>query len=577
MATESNVQAFIHKLEEGGWAKWIQTAVIVAIVVAVSVYLVISRFNGLSSSTGMEQAQIAREVARGHGFSTKMIRPVEIKPLIEKQGTFPIEGIPETFHGPLFPVFNAVLFQYVGDDWKMPESDLVYLPDRLVAIGAMICFAAGLGLNFLTLKRLFDSKLAVLTTGLCIVSSTFWKMSLTGLPQMLLFLLFAGAMYFLIRAVQNQTEGRRTTGWLALAGGFFGLMALTHALALWIFGGAVIFAALFFRPKLRDTAVMAVVFLIVYSPWLVRNQAVSGSPFGSSLYTVMGEANGDQDALLRSPSVTLRALSLGGLRVKVQSQTVAQLDGIYGHLGHILVAPFFFLSLIHLFKRADTSYLRWGLLLMWLGAVAGMSLFGVNAGDTGVNNLHLLFIPFMTAYGLAFVLVLWNRLGIHLPLARAVLLTMIFMVSAAPFVFYLLEGRSFPVQWPPYVAPYIGKLNDWVEPNEVIASDMPWATAWYADRISLWLPRTPAELVRIHDWRELQAPVAGLYLSPLTGDRKFISEIAKGEWKEWAPLVMRTTAFPAGWPFRSVLPMPVNNESVFYADSERWKADGDGN
>lgn len=32
-------------------------------------------FRGLNSEAGMEQAQIARELARGHGFQTKVIRP----------------------------------------------------------------------------------------------------------------------------------------------------------------------------------------------------------------------------------------------------------------------------------------------------------------------------------------------------------------------------------------------------------------------------------------------------------------------------------------------------------------------
>ena len=32
-------------------------------------------FRGLSSATGMEQAQLAREIARGNGYQTKVMRP----------------------------------------------------------------------------------------------------------------------------------------------------------------------------------------------------------------------------------------------------------------------------------------------------------------------------------------------------------------------------------------------------------------------------------------------------------------------------------------------------------------------
>jgi len=565
MANETSVQRFVHNLEEGGWAKWIQTAVMILAVLAVSVYLIISRFNGLSTATGMDQAQIAR----GNGFSTKFIRPIQVGTLKKTKEGFPAGNIPDTYHGPLHPAWNAALIYFAKGTWQMPETQLVYLSDRLIAIGALFWFAVGVAINFFTLRRLFDIKLAILATGLTLVSTTFWQTALTGLPQLLMFALFSGAMYALVRAVQLHAEEHSATGWLAVTAFCFGLLALTHAITIWIFLGLLVFCGLLFRPRLRDTAVMAVVFLLCYTPWLVRNYTVAGNPFGQSIYTVFYQSNGELETSLRTQDIKFTDLSMGGLRRKIQSQSIAQLDGIYGNLGHILVAPLFFIGLMHLFKRPDTSLMRWAVLSMWLFAVIGMSVIGVDAGDPGANDLNLLFVPLMAAYGLAFALVLWNRVGIHLPLARTILITAIFAVSAAPFGIYLL-GRSFPVQWPPYVAPYIAKLGEWTAPNEVIASDMPWAVAWYADRKSLWMPKSPQQLVQMNDWNELKAPVVGLYLTPITGNERFVSDIAKGEWKDWAPLVMHTTGFPPGFPFKSVIPMPIGNETIFYTDRERW-------
>ena len=107
------------------------------------------------------------------------------------------------------------------------------------------------------------------------------------------------------------------------------------------------------------------------------------------------------------------------------------------------------------------------------------------------NQLHLLFMPIMTCYGLAFLLVLWNRFDVQMPLARLAFITLLFLICSFPMInTVLLSGRKPKIQWPPYVPPYIALLNKWMSPEEITASDMPWAVAWYADRRSVWLPDT---------------------------------------------------------------------------------------
>jgi hypothetical protein len=95
-ATEMAIQDFVHKLEEGGWAKWIRLAVLVTSVAFV-IHLWMfkeSGFRGLSDEKAMEQAQIAREIARGNGFSTKMIRPAALWQFESNKGGFPVKTPP---------------------------------------------------------------------------------------------------------------------------------------------------------------------------------------------------------------------------------------------------------------------------------------------------------------------------------------------------------------------------------------------------------------------------------------------------------------------------------------------------
>src|SRR5205823_14597408 len=104
------------------------------------------------------------------------------------------------------------------------------------------------------------------------------------------------------------------------------------------------------------------------------------------------------------------------------------------------------------------------------------------------NQLHLLFIPIMTCYGLAYLLVQWNRLEIEYWLARIGFITLVFLVSLVPTLTIPVTvfASQKAINWPPYVPPFISILNQWMKPNEITASDMPWAISWYADRRSLW-------------------------------------------------------------------------------------------
>jgi hypothetical protein len=215
---------------------------------------------------------------------------------------------------------------------------------------------------------------------------------------------------------------------------------------------------------------------------------------------------------------------------------------------------------------------------MWLFGIVGIAVVGLGSrvytGSDALdpNNLHILFAPLMVSYGLAFVLVLWSRLELNVKLIRFAFIGVLYFVSAMPFLSQVIELHQQPkgrVQWPPYVAPFIAILGEWTIEREIIASDMPWAVAWYADRKSLWLPMTLNDFISLNDYNRLGGQIIGMYLTPITGHRGFINEVVKGEYKEWAPFIMRQVNIK-DFPLRAVTALPVENECVFYADRDRW-------
>ena len=203
----------------------------------------------------------------------------------------------------------------------------------------------------------------------------------------------------------------------------------------------------------------------------------------------------------------------------------------------MIVAPLFFVSLLHRFKRDETEVFKWALLLIWLFAFAGAVFIGIDRQNISANQIHILFGPLMTFYGLAYVLVCWKRMQLEGAFFRTLFLALLFIVTGLPTLFGFLPGNS-PIQFPPYLPGFMQLFASWTKPNEIIASDMPWAVAWYSDRKSLWLPTKLKTLTEFYDFQTLGAPIAGIYLTPVSRDLGYASQISNGEYKEWLPLIL---------------------------------------
>lgn len=370
---------------------------------------------------------------------------------------------------------------------------------------SILIFFAAVGVLFVTVRRLFDLRLAVVTCGLVLLCDMMWQYSLSGLPQMLLLLLFNLTVYALVRAVEERHNDGPVGIWLATAGAGFGLLALSHALTIWMFAAALVASLVFFRPRGRAALIMLATFAIVYLPWLLRNFVVCGNPGGVAIYSILDGLGPTEAGWMRRITFNLQGIGPGALQGKFFSNLLTQTGGIFSYFGFSLVALMFFPALLHRFKRPETATIRWMVFTMWIGAVVGMAIYGVrDEQGFAANQLHLLFVPIMTAFGLAYLLVQWRRLGIELPAARTAFICFLYLLCAAPMLlgFLFLPAKP-PVRWPPYMPPYIAVLNDWMTPQEAVASDMPWAVAWYADRPSIWLPETIKTMSDLSDYNIL--------------------------------------------------------------------------
>jgi hypothetical protein len=514
----------------------VRRALFLVLLAGMTMYYLGLDFRGLSTAKGMEQAVIAREIAKGNGFYTTIQKPLawtqiqkREKDLKGPSTQLDLLATPDTYHSPLNPLINSLPIGMARSSWSMGKKQSVYTPDILIAGTSMVLLLAAIGITYLLISRIFDARLGGVTALLMLLCELLWKFSQSGLPQMLMLFLFSFGTYFLYKAVENEAQGRGTVLWISLTGGFFGLLALAHWLTLWIFIGLLMFVAIYFSRRVMLMVILLGIVGLITGVWGYLNFQRTGNPLGAGLYAFYSGLGGgiSEEALFRDLEQSVGGMNFQGFLRKIVGNSLSQISDLYGYLGGIVAAPLFFLSLLHPFRRKEIADFRWAILTMWIFAVIGMTLYGIKPlrdTQTHENNLHILFIPLMTGYGLAFLSVLWNRLSIPLqiPAMRNGHFIAAAIISSAPFLLNLIprvvdlskQAKEFRVQYPIYIPGNIKEYADLLPENEIIVSDIPWAVAWYGNRSSFWLPKDQGQLNRLMVLgKEKGTPLSAVLLS----------------------------------------------------------------
>ena len=584
-SVEEKIQKTVVSLESGALAVRVWLGVFVFVAIGLSVFYLIHEFRGLPISQSMDQAQIGREILRGNGWATKLARPLAIGELLRHGKDIKTATWVDTYNSPIPPLLDAAaIYLPIKNGWELSKTVFVYPGDRAIALMEVIFFLASLLVLYRIALELFDQRIAYVATGLVLISDMMWRYAISGLPQMFLLLMLHLNVYALLRAIRARYLNQPHLGWMAAIGFGFGVMALTHALSIFIFFPVLVFTIRFFRPRWVAPGVMLGVFLVVYTPWLVRNGMVCGDIRGLAGFSGLDGIIHSEAGHMRRFDIDIVGVSGNYFAQNFRMNLTAQINRLIEYMGWNFVAPLALVSILHSFRRPVTATFRLVLFAMWASAVVGMGIFGMKEeGFLAANQFYLLFVPIFICYGMAFVLVQWDRrigLGFILPqwgnrapvhaFMRISLIVVIFAISSIPLVTRMFLERNYSyVQWPPYLPPPIAVLRDYFAPNEIIASDIPWAVAWYADRRSLWLPYRQEDLIDLSDYEKLGGPVAALYFTPVSGSQNTIGDLLRGDYQHWTGYILPTVR-------RAKDPYPLkafigNRECVLYADKARHR------
>ncbi len=495
------------------------------LMISLAIIYIMFTFKGLTSKYGMDQAQIGRQVAKGHGITTKFIRPVALQQLEESNKPVDMYHFYDTTHSPLNVLIYAGVIKAFGGDapdaYAMSKNQNVYELDRVIAGTCVLFFMISIGINFILISNIFDTKIASIVAILMLFSEHFWNFSKSGLPQMLMLTIFSAACYLIWKAIQRQEAGLSAIVPVILSGFMFGLLALAHWMTLWIFLGYIIFCISYFKPRGISAIFITLTVAIFIAGPLIFNAKNSDGLMGTAYYYINGQTGIAQDYSFRQ--LSLPAMNVRDLALRVIKTTLFQANQIHTHIGGFFMATGFFLALLHPFKRNSIAAFKWAIFIMWITAALGMSVYGLSSNPLDPNQMHILFMPMMSAFALALISILWARIPLSQQpgIASLIPFIAIILITATPMIINLQNDfrthQKTVLGYSPYTHNQV--LTNYVEDTEIVITDQPWAVAWYADRTAIWLPSDSKQLIKIEEIAEKnRASIVGIFMTPSIRD-----------------------------------------------------------
>ena len=481
------------------------------------VLVALAKFAGLADATALNNAQLARHIAAGHGFVTSALQPLAVT--LTGAGQTP----PDVVSPPVQPALLAATFCLTGAKAK-------------------VVAAVGLGLWLLTVWLVFliaqywwNWRVAALAALFYICTLTGLLTAAAGLPQPIMALLVLGAVGAVFPKASNANEGNLNLAfWQPVVAGLLcGLATLTdYRLA----PVALVLGVFLFATQTRRMTVLAWFvggLLLVLMPWVIRNLMVSGRLFGLYWYGALentGEFPGATIwqltnvpkhpvlSLLVHPLDLARKIAFG----------FAQSTRAVGRLGTVVV----FLGAVALFGAPAKSARR---RLAGL-AISGMVLTVLLSSLTRPEGrLLLAWAPVLGCVAAA-QLVAWVRANVNtfstengrVRLNALVLRSLAYLgivaLTAGPAALQFASTNFGRRLDPAGVA----AIKQRIPATGVVLTDAPAFVAWYLNRPALLLCQRESDLAEM----EKQAgKIAGGYFSPALGQ---LPQWEQGDWWGWA-------------------------------------------
>jgi hypothetical protein len=601
------IQRIVHFLDVGKGPKLFRGILVTLFILAIVVWYDAHNFKNFSTPDAMDPAQLARNIAAGRGYTTDFIRPLSIylvskwnianragQPPASGAGVALLQKHPDLENPPVYPLFLAGLmkvapFHYVMEFtkpfWSSGNRFARYEPDFLIALADQLLMLVVVTQMFFIARKLFDLEVACVTAMLVFGCEAFWKLSLAGLPTMLVIIIFLGLTRVLVafeEAVRAPTlSPHKLLALAAAAGVVAGVGGLTLYSFGWVIVPVVVFIAIFGGPGSGRYGLATMGgFVVMLGPWVVRNYLASGTPFGTAGFAAMAETY--EFPGFRLEQALHPDLTLGWLITPYVHKLLPNLTDILQNqlprLGHSWVVMLFLAGLLLAFRGLAVRRLRYFLLLCLAMFLLVQPLARTGTADLSpeINseNLLVIFLPLILMYGTVFFFTFLDQIEVPVMLHpnqfRHGLVAVFVAVMCLPFLGDLAYGSGTPLAYPPYYPPEIQMSSAWLRPDELEMSDVPWAVAWYGHRQCVWLTRNIGD--DFYELNDYIKPVRALYLTPVTLDKKLFTDCVRDAPTAWNNFALKevTGGVTPAFPLRLSPGPKIINSGLYLTDRPRW-------
>jgi hypothetical protein len=529
-------QEWIHWLEMGEGAGWVRLAAVLTGGLVLSLVVAWKQFHGPASETVLLQADTGRQLARGAGFTTQVNYPQTVAVLEARGRRFSAEQpYPELHQAPLYSLVIAtglrVLPEKIRDglfDRPPPPPDGFRADYFLLGLNLVLMWTAA-WLTFDLGGRLFDRRVGWVAALALMLSVPLWRhtVAVNGLPLLMVLALGAFRLFWQVECRADASR-RPALGWAAALGAVCGLMFLAEYSAGALVLVALAYAAWRFPRDQRGWAMAAVflAFILVTSPWMVRNLALTGHPMalaGQNVALKAGDSTAEPARVMATLSATLPSIDLNKLGNKALTALQETVTSRLWAGGALWFTAFFTVGWLYAFRNARVDRMRWVFTIALGVLVLAQAAF--NSGDSSRLPVYYL-APLMMIFGAAFFFLLVGSNATLAAWPRAAAAGLL-LLQAVPLCRDVLEPRRLHFHYPPYFPGLFHGLREEIERRGAAdrfatMADVPAGAAWYGDQ------RVWAQPDRLRDFYAitLEQNLGLLLLTPQSLERPFFADLA---------------------------------------------------
>jgi hypothetical protein len=532
-ARPRTMQELIHWLETGRGARWVLTGALFTCGFAVSSLVAWRQFHGAPSEATLAQADMARQIASGQGFTTHVVYPQAVAFFRARGVRFdPAIPYPEVYQAPLYPMVIGAALRLVPGGARealfgpAPSPPYGYAGDYFLLGLNLALFWLAVWLAFDLARRMFGPPAGWLAGIALFVSLPVWQQVVSVNGTALMMVIGLGAFHAWWRAESAEDMGRATVALCAL-GALCGALFLAEyssgvliGVAAWgvarRFGGA---------GRWRALGLLLGCFALVAGPWVVRNVVVTGLPVGLAAQNIAlkaGDFTAEPSVVRATFSAHLPKIDLNKLGNKALTSIQDNLRSRVWSGGAMWLLAFFAAGWLYVFRSGPVNRLRWLFAISLLVLMGAQAVF--NSGESERQPAVWL-SPLIIVFGAGFFFVL---LGSH-PLLSSwprLCAGTLLVLQALPLVHDALDPHWLHFQYPPYFPQLFQGMRRQLDTVDGagrfgLMADVPAGLAWYG-RTRAW-----AQPATLHDFYEVQVeqPTGELLLTPRTLDRPFFSDL----------------------------------------------------